>query len=143
MFKMIWPIALVVLSNVFYHITTKSTPRAANAFLSLTVTYIVAGILSFAAYFLTAGRSATLRTSLHNLNWTSYILGIAIMGLEVGYIFVYRSGWKVSVAPIVSYITLAIVLMFVGYFLFKENISLLQITGFVICVVGLVLVSKV
>jgi len=142
MFKMIWPLGLVVLSNVFYHITTKSTPRAANAFLSLTVTYMVAGILSFVAYFLTAGRSAILRTSFQNLNWTSFVLGIAIIGLEVGYIFVYRAGWKVSVAPIVSYIALATALMFVGYFLFKENISPHQMIGFVICVVGLIMISK-
>lgn len=142
MFKMIWPLGLVVLSNVFYHITTKFTPRAANAFLSLTVTYVVAGIVSFAAYFLTAGHSATLRTSIQNLNWTSFVLGLAIIGLEVGYIFIYRSGWKVSVAPIVSYITLATVLMFVGYFLFKEHISIRQIIGFVICVMGLILVTK-
>ena len=41
MWSMIWPIALVVGVNVFYHITTKSTPEGVNAFASLTITYLV------------------------------------------------------------------------------------------------------
>lgn len=46
----IWPIALVVVANVFYNITTKSTPSQANAFLSLAVTYCVAAACAFGLY---------------------------------------------------------------------------------------------
>ena len=61
-----WPIGLIVLSNVFYHITTKTTPQNANAFLSLTVTYLVGGVVSFLAYFMTAGKGSTWKMNVIN-----------------------------------------------------------------------------
>ena len=41
MLSYIWPIALVVLANVFYQICTKSVPQKMYPFASLTVTYLV------------------------------------------------------------------------------------------------------
>ena len=95
MWNYIWPIGLIVLSNIFYHITTKTTPHEANAFLSLTVTYLVGGVLSFLAYFMTVSKGSTLRQELMNLNWSSFVLGIAIVGLEAGFLFAYRAGWHI------------------------------------------------
>lgn len=46
MFSYIWPIALVVLSNVVYQICAKSTPRDIDPLASLTVTYTVGAIAS-------------------------------------------------------------------------------------------------
>ena len=56
MWSMIWPIALVVGVNVFYHITTKSTPEGVNAFASLTITYLVGAAFSVAAFYLMGNR---------------------------------------------------------------------------------------
>ena len=136
-----WPIGLIVLSNIFYHITTKTTPHEANAFLSLTVTYLVGGAVSFLVYFMTAGKGSTLKQELMNLNWSSFVLGIAIIGLEAGFIFAYRTGWKVNAAQLVASSILAIALIFVGFFLFKENITLRHIIGILVCIAGLVIIN--
>ena len=136
-----WPIGLIVLSNVFYHVTTKTTPQNANAFLSLTVTYLVGGVVSFLAYFMTAGKGSTLKQELMNLNWSSFVLGIAIVGLEAGFIFAYRAGWKVNTAQLVASSILAIALIFVGFFLFKEGITLRHIIGILVCIAGLVIIN--
>ena len=136
-----WPIGLIVLSNIFYHITTKTTPQEANAFLSLTVTYLVGGVVSFLAYFMTAGKGSTLKQELMHLNWSSFVLGIAIVGLEAGFIFAYRAGWKVSAAQLVASSILAIALIFVGFFLFKEGMTLRHLIGILVCVIGLVIIN--
>ena len=75
------------------------------------------------------------------INWTSIILALAIVGLEVGYVFVYRAGWTVSTASVVANIGLACVLILVGYFLYRENVSFNQILGIVVCMVGLILIN--
>jgi len=59
----------------------------------------------------------------------------------VGYVFVYRAGWAVSTASVVANIGLACVLLVVGYLLYKENISLTQMFGFFVCMVGLILIN--
>ena len=48
---MIWPIALIVISNVFYNICSKETPSAIDPFASLTVTYIIGALVSLVLYF--------------------------------------------------------------------------------------------
>ncbi len=51
MFNYVWPVALVVLSNVLYQICAKSLPEGTNPFASLTVTYFVGTVFSFVLYF--------------------------------------------------------------------------------------------
>jgi hypothetical protein len=46
MFYFIWPIGLVVISNVVYQICAKSVPRDMNPFASLTITYLIGMISS-------------------------------------------------------------------------------------------------
>lgn len=141
MLIMILPILLVVISNVFYNVSTKCIPQDANSFLSLTVTYLTAAMISFVVFCIT-GRPEQLAAEFSKLNWTSFVLGISIIGLELGYIFIYRVGWKVSVGSLVANILLACVLLVVGMFLFKEHISLRQLIGMVICAVGLIIITK-
>ena len=109
MIHYIWPIALVVLANVVYNISTKSTPAGANAFLSLAVTYLIAGICAILLYLLQGGHQK-FTAELSKLNWTSIALGISVVALEFGYIHVYRAGWTVNTASLVANIALACVL---------------------------------
>lgn len=140
MWYMLWPIALVVLSNVFYNIVTKTTPSDGNAFLSLTVTYFVAALCAFVLYWVSGDRSG-LAQDFAKLNWTALALGIVVVGLEFGYIHVYRAGWNVNTAPLVANICLACALLVVGFVVFKETLSLRQILGFAVCVGGLILIT--
>lgn len=137
MWKLILPIAIVVLSNCFYHITTKKTPADANAFLSLAVTYSVAAVVSFLIFAFT-NHNSTLTNEVKKLNWSSLALGVVIIGLELGYILVYRAGWDVSKAPLIANSCLAIALIFIGMIFFKETITVKQIIGIILCVTGLI-----
>ncbi len=140
MWEMIWPVLIVVLSNTFYNICTKSTPSNVNAFGTLMLTYITAAILTGVIFlFLVKPENAIVELS--KVNWTSIVLGIAIVGLELGYIFMYRSGWKVSSGALVANICLAIALLFVGAILYGENITVKQVLGIFICIAGLFLIN--
>lgn len=140
MWKLIWPILIVILSNTFYNVCMKSMPSDVNPFGALMLTYLVAAIISAIIFVFSVGPS-NIGDGLSKINWTSVILALAIVGLEVGYVFVYRAGWAVSTASVVANIGLACVLIFVGYFLYKENISINQIVGIVLCMFGLVLIN--
>ena len=141
MLYMILPVAIVVISNVFYNLCTKYTPEQANPFLSLTVTYIVAAIISFSAFCIT-GQLQNIGTEIAKLNRFSFILGLSIVGLEVGYIYMYRAGWKISTSSLVANISLACILLLIGMLLFKEHITLKQIIGVGVCLFGLFLITK-
>lgn len=75
------------------------------------------------------------------MNWASYVLGMVIVGLEVGFIYAYKAGWQVSTAAIVQSSFLAVLLIPVGALLYRETITWNKIVGILICLVGLVFIN--
>jgi uncharacterized membrane protein len=96
---------------------------------------------SVVMFFLTAD-SKNLLVEISKTNWSALALGIAIVGLEFGYICIYRAGWKIGVASLVANISLACVLLLIGLFVYKEVITLKQLLGMGICAIGLMLIVK-
>lgn len=140
MFNFIWPIVLVVLSNVMYQICTKSVPDDVNPFVSLTVTYLVGAILSFAMSFV-INRQTDIVKELTKVNWSSWLLGVSVVGLEAGFIYAFKAGWQVSITSIVQSSILTVILIFVGLFAYKESLSWNKIVGIIICVIGLAIIN--
>lgn len=140
MWTMFYPISIIVISNIIYNICAKSTPNSVNAFASLTITYLIAAIVSFAT-FLISSKGKNIFTELHKANWTTFVLGIVIVGLELGYILAYRNGWSMNTASVTANITLAIALIIVAFVFYKETITIKQIAGIVLCGGGLVLIN--
>ena len=117
MLSYVWPIVLVVLSNVVYQICAKSVPKGMDPLASLTITYLVGAVASGVLYFI-LNRNGNLIQEYGKLNWAPIILGIVIVGLETGWIYAYKAGWQVSTGFIVQSAFLAVVLIFVGYLLY-------------------------
>ena len=140
MLNYVWPIVLVLRSNVFYQICAKSVPEGMNPLASLTVTYLIGAVVSFALYYI-LGKDANIIKEYSQINWAPFVLGLVIVGLEVGYIYAYKAGWKVSTAQIVQAALVAIILVFVGYGLYHEALTIKKIAGIVICLGGLVLIN--
>ena len=138
---MFWPMAIVVLSNTIYNICAKSTPPNVNGFASLTLTYLVATVMSAMMFFITSSDKHLL-TELTKTNWTAWVLGVVIVGLEFGYFCIYRAGWKVSTGSLVANITLACILLILGVLFYREVLSFRQIIGIFVCGLGLFLVAK-
>ncbi len=139
--SMIWPIALIVLSNIFYNICSKETPAEINPFASLTITYIIGAVFSAILYF-TLNKGGNLIHEYRNISWSSFILGLAVVGLEAGSIYMYKAGWNVSSGQIVYSIILAICLILIGIIAYHESISITKIVGILVCMIGLFLISK-
>ena len=135
-----WPIALAVFADVFYQICSKSTPVSLNPFASLTITYLVGAALSALIFFMTGG--GNLLAEWKEINWTTFVLGLAIVGLEAGSICMYRLGWNMNTGYIVKALILGIVLIGVGYFLYKEQLTMTKAAGILVCLFGLFLINK-
>ncbi len=140
MFQFIWPIALVVLSNVFYQISSKSVSSDIDPLASLTVTYLVGAAASAVLYFV-LNRGGNLLREYGKLNWASFILGISVVGLEAGWIYAYKAGWQISTGFIVQAAFLSTLLVFVGYFLYHEALTWNKLAGVAICMIGLVFIN--
>ena len=140
MLAYLWPIALVVLSNTLYQVCAKSVPQGMNPFASLTVTYLISAVISCALYYL-LNRNANLLRELRMINWAPIVLGVVIIGLEVGFIYAFRAGWQIGTAQIVTSAMVAVLLLFVGWLLYHEALTWNKLLGIAVCVAGLVLIN--
>lgn len=141
MWNMLWPILTVVASNTVYNICAKSTPKEVNGFASLSVTYAVAAVCSVLLFY-AAGEHKSLAAELGGTNWTAWVLGLAIVGLEFGYLCVYRAGWNISTGHLTASITLACVLLAVGVLFYGEALTLRKVAGMAVCALGLFLLTE-
>ncbi|MCQ2596480.1 MAG: EamA family transporter [Treponema sp.] len=141
MFNYIWPLAIIVFSNIVYQICAKGIPQEMNTYASMTVTYAVATLFSAIMFFVTT-KGSNIVNELKLSNWATVVLGVVITGLEVGFIYAYKAGWKVSTLATVSNAFLAIGLLFLGFFMYHEVINWSKIVGVAICLVGLWFINR-
>ncbi len=137
----VWPIALVVVSNILYQLCAKSVPKDMDTMASMTVTYTVGAICSAIIYFV-INRNGNLLGEYAKMNIAPALLGVSVVGLEVGFIYAYKAGWPVSAASIVQSAFLAVALILVGGLVYKEPITFNKIFGAAVCLVGLYFINK-
>lgn len=137
----IWPIALIVFSNIVYQICAKSVPKDMNTMASMVITYLVGAACS-AIMFFALFRNQNLITELRKANPATVMLGVSVVGLEVGFIYAYKAGWSVSTASTVQSVFLAAALIVVGAVLYHEVVTPGKIIGVVLCMAGIYFINR-
>ena len=137
MFSTWWPLLLVVLSSVGYQVGLKEVSGIGDPMISLMVTYLAASAVSFVIYFFQSlGKESFFRGVL-SVSLSAIGLGLAIVGIEVGTLFMYRAGWAVNVAFVVANSLIVAALMLTGFLLYKEKLTLRQLIGVGISLAGI------
>lgn len=140
MFLVYFSIVLAVASSALYHFVAKSTPANVNFTVSLLVTYAVAfGIVLLAVFFNPLPRG--LAYELKQLNWASIALAVAVVGIEFGFLLVYRAGWNLGIAVVLVNVIASLILIPAAIFFFKDKINWVNIIGVFMCLVGLVMLN--
>lgn len=129
-------ITFIIAGGVFYHLCQKSTPALLDPFLALFISF---GLASLTCLVIALARHGITATQFQRLNWASVGLALSIVGIESGYLIGYRIGLKLNVTSFACNAMIALVLLGVGTFVYRESFTARSAAGFVLCVVGLIL----
>lgn len=140
MFLFYFSITLAICSSALYHFVAKSTPSNVNFTVSLLVTYAVALVVTLVGFFFFPATNG-ITAELKRLNWASIGLAIAVVGIEFGFLLSYRSGWNLGIAAVLATVVASLILVPVAILVFKDKISLINILGILVCLVGLVMLN--
>ena len=140
MFLFYFSITLAICSSALYHFTAKSTPANVNFTVSLLVTYGVAFIVTLFTFFFFPAQQGVI-TELKKLNWASVGLAVAVVGIEFGFLLVYRAGWNLGIAAVLTNVVASLILLPVAILIFKDKISWVNIAGILVCLAGLVMLN--
>lgn len=134
-------IFVVILGNVTYHLSQKSIPNEISPFTSLIAAYLIALVILILAFPVVNEPLPKLDDFKH-FNWGNWVLGLSIVMIELGYLLVYRKGWQISLTASYVNISVAVLLLIIGYLMFKERLNIYNIAGVILAVVSLILLSK-
>ncbi|MFO0877617.1 MAG: EamA family transporter [Gemmataceae bacterium] len=128
---------LAVAGAVSYHLSQKSVPKDAGPLVVLLHAYLVGAALCLLLVLLTSGEQE--RGELLRPRLISLALGMGVLMIEVGVLLMYRSGWPVGRAALISTLLATAVLLPVGYGFFGESLPPLKVAGLLVCLVGMLL----
>jgi len=140
MFLFYFSISLAIASSALYHFSQKGTPANVNPAVAILVSYVVAFFLTLSLLFFLPAKNGII-AEVRQLNWASYLLAFSIVGLEVGFLLVYRAGWNIGIAAMLVNVVASLILVPVAIFLFKEKLSLVNVIGILVCLAGLVMLN--
>jgi len=140
MFLFYFSITLAICSSALYHFVAKSTPSNVNFSVSLLVTYAVAFCATLMIALLFPADKG-FAVELKKLNWASFLLAIAVVGIEFGFLLTYRAGWNLGIAAVLVNVVASLILLPVAILFFKDKISWVNIVGIFVCLAGLVMLN--
>lgn len=140
MFLFYFSISLAIASSALYHFSQKQIPAGVNPVISVIVTYLASLALCLILLILLPPENGVL-AALKQLNWASYLLALSLVGLEVGFLLVYRAGWNIGLAAVMVNVVASLILVPVAILVFKDKLSPVNLIGILVCLAGLVMLN--
>jgi hypothetical protein len=134
------PILLIVISNVAYHLGQKAVPRAAHPLVATLGMYLVATVTTLA--LLPFLGPASWRGAGAAAHWSVALVGLGIVGIEVGFLLAYRDGWPLASTAVTATTLVALALLPIGVLVFREALSAPRVAGLLLAVSGLWLLAR-
>jgi len=131
--------AIAIASVVTYQLCMKVVPQDLNPISALVTIFSTALVCTLiAAKFAPVDPPSW---SFAEFSWTPVFVGVAIVGIELGYLLMYRSGWHLAAAPLVVMGAAAVVLTPIGFLVFRQPWSSKYVLGLALCLFGLYLLT--
>jgi drug/metabolite transporter (DMT)-like permease len=138
---MLATLGLAIVGQIVYQISQRSVPADASPLTVLAVAYFAAAVLCVVlAWPLGALASGVnLRSA---VAWPTWLIAIAIVAIEAGYLTAYRSGWSLGTAFITASTVTAFALALIGWVSLGHTPSARQLAGLACSCLGVWLLSS-
>jgi len=133
-------LALVVASSVAYHLSQKFLSAKGGPFGVMSLVYALAMAVCLGAWALQP-KEASQGRLLSLDNWPVLLLGLAVAGIEIGVFYAYRSGMRISAAPVLINGAALLCLLPLDAAFFKNGLSLNALAGAGLILAGMYMIQ--
>ena len=136
-------ILIPIIAGVLYHLGQKSLSGNFPGTLLFVFVYTISAIAMLISYFAFERNETFKFAAMMTDNWPNILLiTLGIIGVELGYLFVYRSGLPMSTSALISNTGIGIFLLVIGIVAFGEKLSMENFIGLVLAMAGMFLLRK-
>lgn len=135
------PLFTITLGVGLYQICLKRLPQFDYPFHVLALIYTLSAALSLALAQVFPSKTDALQV-IREGHVGVIVLGVTPVVIEVGYLWAFRWGWRLGALNVVVSVMCAVLMLAVGYVLFRESVSALQLAGVVLGMISFFLVIR-
>ena len=131
---------IAITGAVGYQYFVKRIPETINPIVSVIAMYLAVLVIGIVLlpFFPTVGG---IKAHIRQVNWIQVALAVSVLFVELGYILMYRSGWELSSGALVTGVVINVVLVGLGIALFGERVSMVNIIGIILSIVGVAMIG--
>lgn len=127
-----------VVGTIGYHLAQRQVAPDTSPALVLLAAYLVGAAICGLLLLTLFPLRAAVR---EQLSWPALALGVAVVLIEVGFVWMYRSGWTLATGALVVNVLATLALATVGAVAFGERLHWTTVAGAAICLAGLGVMS--
>lgn len=128
-------VAIAVFGQILYHVVAKNISNDRSPWEVISGAYLFAFLLVFSLGISIGNLSISGLLSLQNMS-ASLLIGIAVVCVELGYIYSYRNGLSVSVGALSVLAITTIALVPIASLFFEEPLRISRFVGIVLTLSG-------
>jgi drug/metabolite transporter (DMT)-like permease len=128
---------MTVIGNVIYHICQKNIPSNVSPFYAVGMMYGVGVLFCVLAIVVLP----TTNSGFKYFNWSIFGVGISALIIELGFLLAYRAGARLNTSALWVTSLVTIFLVPLGMIFFRESISVKQVCGIFLALIGLSLMK--
>jgi drug/metabolite transporter (DMT)-like permease len=133
--------AVAIGGQISYHVAQKWVAKAAHPILSVMAMYVIAFVACIPLlWFFPLEKSIS--KSLADFNLPIVLAGLAIVGIEVGFLLTYRYGASLATTAVISSSLVALTLFAIGTLAMHEPFSWTKALGGLLAIVGVALLTR-
>ncbi|HAX71529.1 MAG TPA: hypothetical protein DCY14_18080 [Anaerolineae bacterium] len=132
--------SIAIIGAVGYQYFVKRVPISLNPVVSVMGIYAV--MLALCAILLPFFPvEGGLLKHVRQLNWLQLALAVSVFMIELGFLLMYRHGWKLSMGNLVTGAIVNVALVGLGITLLGEKVSAINFIGIALSILGLALIG--
>ena len=132
---------LIIVGVLLYSVSQKSIPKDANGLVAIASAYFIALVSCVVVLFFTGEFKKGASFFNHQKLLPIVFLGLAIIMVEVGFLYAYRTGWKISTTQLITGSFTTVALALIGVLWYKEDLTIINIVGIVLSLIGVILIN--
>jgi drug/metabolite transporter (DMT)-like permease len=131
---------IAIVGAIGYQYFVKRIPAALDPVVSVIGTYVAVLIIGIASLVIFPAQGGLLK-HVRQLSWLQIALAVSIFLIELGFLLMYRYGWKLTTGNLVTGAIVNIALLGIGATLLHEKANFINLIGIVACIVGVALMG--
>lgn len=134
------PLLAAIIGNILYHLSSKAAPAGSSPFTILAIVYFF-GFAGCAVMALVLEGPTAAKLGGLVSKPAVLVLALAVVLIEVGFLYAYRAGAPVSTSSLLVNATVALALAGMSTILFREGVNAQMAVGMVVALIGVALIA--